>query len=92
MFSRQPRTYKYSNDDVQHALDRNNKASSSTARLAKPTEALTLGIGEDITLTSEGIWESEPIVNGRRLSQAPLGKYGLGDVLANISSEPFTRT
>lgn len=92
VFSREPRIRKYSTVDVRRALDRENNASSSTPRLSKPTEALSLDMGEDVTLTSEGIWEAEPMLNVPRESngkQSALGKYGMGDVLANIASEPF---
>lgn len=88
LLGREPRRSKFSTMDIRRALDRDNNASSSTTRLTKPTEALSLDIGEDVALTSEGIWEAEPMldVSGK---QSALGKYGMGDVLASISSEPF---
>ena len=61
------------------------------------TEVLALGIGEEVAMTSEGIWDMEPRMatpNSSRGSfdnQSMLVKYGMGDVLANIASEPFAQ-
>lgn len=89
LLGHEPRRRRFSTEYVRRALDRDNNASSSTARLTRPTGALSLGIGEDVTLTSEGIWEPEPMVEED--TQSALGKYGMGEVLAGIAAEPFAQ-
>ncbi|KFH40538.1 hypothetical protein ACRE_087730 [Hapsidospora chrysogenum ATCC 11550] len=60
------------------------------------TEVLALGIGDEVTLTSEGIWDVEPGMAPVESSRDSLDKhsmlrqYGMDDVLAGIASEPFS--
>ncbi|KAG9257959.1 uncharacterized protein F5Z01DRAFT_632970 [Emericellopsis atlantica] len=46
--------------DVRQALEQSHLSLETTMSAQKSTRALALEIGEDVALTSEGIWEEEP--------------------------------
>ncbi|KAG5977985.1 hypothetical protein E4U55_006443 [Claviceps digitariae] len=62
------RRRRYTRDEVRRLLhgpadrhDRNSRPGTGRSHLAeRPTEVLALEVGEDVTLTSEGVWPSDP--------------------------------
>jgi hypothetical protein len=83
--------------DVRREMEGSATGSQGTRPCKNHTEVLALGIGDEVTLTSEGIWDVEPGMASVESSRDSLDKHSMlrqhrmDDVLANIASEPFAQ-